>query len=210
MEQIKELVVKGKYRQIAAVVQCALDHGSHSATILQAMTEAMETVGKNFQEKEIFVPEMLIAAKTMKEGLEVLKPHLRSEAPSCEGKVIIGTVAGDLHDIGKNLVCMLLESAGIAVVDLGVDAPVEKFLDTYEANPDTRIIACSALLTTTLPAMKTIVEAINAAPWRDQVTVMVGGGPITREFAEQIGADIYTEDAASAAQKVREILALFK
>ena len=197
MEQIKELVVKGKYRKIAAAVQNALDNGIHAESILQFMAEAMDTVGECFQKGEIFVPEMLIAAKTMKQGLDVLKPHLKN-------------VAGDLHDIGKNLVCMMLEATGMDVIDLGVDAPAEKFLDTYEANPDARIIACSALLTTTLPSMKAIVEAINAAPWRDQVTVMIGGGPITREFAEQIGADVYTDDAASAAREATRILSSSK
>lgn len=210
MEQIKELVVKGKYRKIAAAVQNALDNGIHAESILQFMAEAMDTVGECFQKGEIFVPEMLIAAKTMKLGLDVLKPHLKNAPHSCRGKVIIGTVAGDLHDIGKNLVCMMLEATGMDVIDLGVDAPAEKFLDTYEANPDARIIACSALLTTTLPSMKAIVEAINAAPWRDQVTVMIGGGPITREFAEQIGADVYTDDAASAAREATQIFSSSK
>ena len=210
MEQIRKLVIEGKYRKIRSAVQQALDNGYDADAILQTMTEAMDIVGQNFQEGKGFVPEMLIAAKTMKQGLALLKPYMAEESLSTGGKVIIGTVDGDLHDVGKNLVCMMLEVAGIQVIDLGVDTPAQIFLDTYAAHPDARIIACSALLTTTLPAMKATVEAINAAPWRKNVTVMVGGGPITQEFADQIGADFYTSNAASAAKKAKEIRAAVK
>ena len=165
----------------------------------------MDTVGEKFKNGEIFVPEMLVAARAMKKGVEVLKPHLATGAAGAAGKAIIGTVAGDLHDIGKNLVCMMMESAGFEVIDLGVDVPKEKFVEAYEANPDTKIIGCSALLTTTMPALKETVALLNEAPFRSKVKVMVGGAPITQEFADEIGADAYTEDAASCAKRAKEL-----
>ena len=188
-------------------MQEALDEGCEAGALLDTMIAAMDVVGENFKNGVIFVPEMLIAAKAMKKGVEVLKPHLASGASGALGKVIIGTVAGDLHDIGKNLVAMMIESAGFEVIDLGVDVPVENFLRTYEENPDTKIIACSALLTTTMPALQQTVAAINEASWRSKVRVMVGGAPITQEFADTIGADAYTPDAASAAKKAKELAA---
>ena len=172
-----------------------------------AVEAAMDVVGEKFKNNEIFVPEMLISAKAMKKGVEVLKPHLASGEMGSMGKMIMGTVAGDLHDIGKNLVIMMIESAGFEVIDLGVDVPVERFLSAYEENPDTTIIGCSALLTTTMPALEATVAAINAAPWRDKVKVMVGGAPITQAFADKIGADAYTTDAASAAKRAKELVA---
>lgn len=206
MGEVREFVIAGNYRQIKAAVRRALKSGAEPRQILQTMVEALETVGDKFQSGGIFVPEMLLAAKTVKDGVEALKPYLPQKRSSCKGKVIIGTVAGDIHDIGKNLVMMIMESFGIEVIDLGLDAPTVKFLDYCEADPDVRIIACSTLLTTALPALKETVEAINAAPWRSRVKVMVGGGPVTQEFADQIGADIYTRDAASAGRTARDIL----
>lgn len=205
--KVSELVIKGKAKLITGAVQEAIDGGCAPEEILNAMIGAMDVVGENFKNGTIFVPEMLIAAKAMKKGVETLKPHLAAGAAGALGKVIIGTVAGDLHDIGKNLVAMMIESAGFEVIDLGVDVPVEKFIATAEANPDVKIIACSALLTTTMPALQTTVEAINAASWRGNVKVMVGGAPITQEFADSIGADAYTPDAASAAKKAKELVA---
>ena len=171
------------------------------------MIAAMDEVGAKFKNGEIFVPEMLVAARAMKKGVEVLKPHLASGVAGAAGKVVIGTVAGDLHDIGKNLVAMMLESSGFEVIDLGVDVPKEKFIETVEANPDTKIVCCSALLTTTMPALKDTVTALNEAPFRSNIKVMVGGAPITQAFADEIGADAYTEDAASCAQRAKEIVA---
>ena len=194
-------------QRLADAVQEALDEGCDANALLDTMIAAMEVVGENFKNGNIFVPEMLISAKAMKKGVEVLKPHLSSGATGALGKVIIGTVAGDLHDIGKNLVSMMIESAGFEIIDLGVDVPVEKFLAAYEENPDAKIIACSALLTTTMPALQATVAAINAAPWRSKVKVMVGGAPITQEFADKIGADAYTADAASAAKRAKELVA---
>lgn len=207
LENVHDLVVRGKAKLVPAAVQETLDEGVEASKILDTMISAMDVVGENFKNGTIFVPEMLIAAKAMKKGVEVLKPHLASGAAGALGKVIIGTVAGDLHDIGKNLVAMMIESAGFEVIDLGVDVPVEKFLSAYEENPDTKIVACSALLTTTMPALQETVTALNAAPWRSQVKVMVGGAPITQEFADKIGADAYTPDAASAAKKAKELVA---
>jgi len=204
--KVSELVIKGKAKLITGAVQEAIDGGCAPEEILAAMIGAMDTVGENFKNGTIFVPEMLIAAKAMKKGVETLKPHLASGAAGALGKVVIGTVAGDLHDIGKNLVAMMIESAGFEVIDLGVDVPVEKFL-AAAAEDGIKIVACSALLTTTMPALQATVEAINAAPWRGNVKVMVGGAPITQEFADSVGADAYTPDAASAAKKAKELVA---
>ena len=207
IDELKVAVEKGKAKLVPGLVQAALDEGTAPADALNAMIDSMGVVGENFKNGTIFVPEMLIAAKAMKKGVEVLKPLLASGEAGAKGKVIIGTVAGDLHDIGKNLVAMMIESTGFEVIDLGVDVPVEKFLSAYEANPDTKIIACSALLTTTMPALKDTVAAINAAAWRGNVKVMVGGAPITQAFADEVGADAYTPDAASAAAKASELVA---
>ena len=207
IENVNDLVIRGKAKLVPAAVQEALDEGCDATALLDTMIAAMDVVGENFKNGEIFVPEMLISAKAMKKGVEVLKPHLSSGATGALGKVIIGTVAGDLHDIGKNLVAMMIESAGFEIIDLGVDVPVEKFISAAEENPDVKIIACSALLTTTMPAMEATVAAINAAPWRGNVKVMVGGAPITQEFVDKIGADAYTADAASAAKRAKELVA---
>ena len=207
IEKVRDLVIAGRAKLIPAAVQEGLDEGDNPSDLLDAMIGAMDVVGERFKNNEIFVPEMLISAKAMKKGVDTLKPHLASGAAGALGKVIIGTVAGDLHDIGKNLVAMMIESAGFEVIDLGVDVPVEKFLSTYEENPDTKIIACSALLTTTMPALQQTVAAINESAWRGKVKVMVGGAPITQEFADEIGADAYTADAASAAQRAKELVA---
>ena len=207
IQNVNDLVTRGKAKLITAAVQETLDEGVAATDILSAMIDAMDVVGEKFKNNEIFVPEMLISAKAMKKGVEVLKPHLASGEVGSMGKMIMGTVAGDLHDIGKNLVIMMIESAGFEVIDLGVDVPVEKFIQTYEENPDTKIIGCSALLTTTMPALADTVAAINAAPWRGKVKVMVGGAPITQEFADKIGADAYTPDAASAAKAAKELVA---
>ena len=206
LQNVNDLVIRGRAKLVPAAVQEALDEGIAASDILGIMIAAMDVVGEKFKNNEIFVPEMLISAKAMKKGVEVLKPHLASGATGALGKVIIGTVAGDLHDIGKNLVAMMIESAGFEIIDLGVDVPLEKFLSAYEENPDTRIIGCSALLTTTMPALERTVAAINAAPWRSKVKVMVGGAPISQEFADKIGADVYTADAASAAKRARELV----
>ena len=208
IQEVYEAVEAGKAKRVPAAVQEALDAGCDPTAILnEGMIAAMDSVGAKFKAGEIFVPVMLVAARAMKKGVEVLKPHLSSGAATGLGKIIIGTVAGDLHDIGKNLVAMMMESAGFEVIDLGVDVPKEKFIEAVEANPDVKIVGCSALLTTTMPSLKETVAALNAAPFRSKIKVMVGGAPITQAFADEIGADAYTEDAASAAQKAKELVA---
>ena len=206
LQDVADIIIAGKAKKTAGVVQDALDSGEDAHAILDTMIEAMGVVGDRFSRNEIFVPEMLISAKAMKKGVEVIKPFLADDSVGSMGKMIMGTVAGDLHDIGKNLVIMMIESAGFEVIDLGVDVPIERFLSAYEANPDTKIIGASALLTTTMPALEQTVSAINAAPWRSKVKVMVGGAPITQEFADKIGADAYTADAAAAAAMAKRLV----
>ncbi|HCE78682.1 MAG: corrinoid protein [Lachnospiraceae bacterium] len=207
IDEVAELVEKGRAKKVGAAVQEALDAGCDPNEILQkGMIDAMGVVGEKFKNNEIFVPEMLVAAKAMKMGVEVLKPHLASGATGALGKVIIATVAGDLHDIGKNLVAMMIESAGFTVIDLGVDVPIDKIIEAVNENPDVKIVALSALLTTTMPSLRDTVAALNGAPFRKNIKVMVGGAPITQEFADEIGADGYSEDAASAAVLAKKLV----
>ncbi len=205
VESIKETVVAGKLKLIEGVVREALDNGATADEVLDSMSVAMDEVGGKFQRNEIYVPEMLVAAKTMQRGVGVIKPLLAGDGIGKYGKFIIGTVAGDLHDIGKNLVSMMTEAAGFEVIDLGVDVPADRFIEAIKENPDCKIVALSALLTTTMDAMKNTVEAIEAAGLRGGVKIMVGGAPITQEFADSIGADAYTTDAASCAEKAKEL-----
>jgi corrinoid protein of di/trimethylamine methyltransferase len=208
IEEIAAAVEKGKSKIIAGLVEEALAEGLDPVEILNVgMIEAMNVIGEKFQKNEIFVPEMLIAARAMKMGVEVLKPRLGSADSTKKGKVVIGTVAGDLHDIGKNLVAMMIESAGFEVVDLGVDVALEKFVDAVQSDANINLVAVSALLTTTMPAMKNTVAALNALSDRSRFKVMVGGAPITQGFADEIGADGFALDAGSAAQKARSLCA---
>ena len=207
LQEVADVVIAGKAKLVGGLVQEALDAGENPNDILNSMIDAMGVVGEKFKNNEIFVPEMLVAARAMKKGVEVLKPHLASGSAGAAGKMIIGTVAGDLHDIGKNLVAMMIESAGFEVIDLGVDVAPEKFIEAVRANPDVKIVGCSALLTTTMPSLRDTVAALNAQDFRGNIKVMVGGAPITQEFADEIGADAYTPDAASAAQKAKELAA---
>ena len=208
INEVAELVEKGKAKLVGPAVQEAIDEGDDPVAILNdGMISAMSIVGDKFKNGEIFVPEMLVAARAMKKGVEVLKPHLATGSTGALGKVIIATVSGDLHDIGKNLVSMMIESAGFEVIDLGVDVPAAKIIECYKENPDVKIIALSALLTTTMPALKETVEALNAADFRGNIKVMVGGAPITEAFAEEIGADGYSDDAASAASLAKKLAA---
>ena len=205
IQEVATAVERGKSKKVAGLVQEALDSGATAPEILNAMIDSMTVVGDKFTKNEIFVPEMLVAARAMQKGVEVLKPLLVGDNAVSAGKMIMGTVAGDLHDIGKNLVIMMLESAGFEVIDLGVDVPAEKFIQALQENPDVKIVGASALLTTTMPALKETVKALNEYPNRDKIKVMVGGAPITQEFADEIGADAYTEDAASAAQVAKKL-----
>ncbi len=207
IEEVATAVESGKAKIVSGLVQEAIDEGCDPNDILnQGMIDAMGVVGEKFKNNEIFVPEMLVAARAMKKGVEALKPYLASDEVGAAGKLVIGTVAGDLHDIGKNLVAMMLESAGFEVIDLGVDVPIDKFLSTVRENPDTKIVACSALLTTTMPSLRDTVKALNDAEFRSNIKIMVGGAPITQEFADEIGADCYTADAASAAEAAKQLV----
>lgn len=207
MSKIAELahaIEIGKSKLVAGLVQEALDEGNAPIDILnQGMIDAMANVGEKFKKNEIFVPEMLVAAKAMKKGVEALKPYLGSGDDHKIGKMIMGTVYGDLHDIGKNLVAMMIEAAGFEVIDLGVDVPAAKFVEALQANPDCKVVGLSALLTTTMDAMKDTVKAIKDAGLN--VKIMVGGAPITQAFADEIGADAYTTDAASAADTAKSL-----
>jgi methanogenic corrinoid protein MtbC1 len=208
IQEIAAAVEAGKAKIIGDLVTEALNEGADPSEILNTgMIDAMAVVGERFSKGDIFVPEMLVAARAMKKGVEVLKPHLASGAAGANGKVILGTVAGDLHDIGKNLVGMMIESAGFEVIDLGVDVPVEKFVEVVKENPDAKIVALSALLTTTMPAMRNTVKALSELETHGSFKILVGGAPITPEFAAEIGANAYSPDAASAAQKAKELVA---
>ena len=205
IEELNHAVEIGKAKLVPGLVQECLDEGFVPIDILnKGMIDAMAVVGDKFKRNEIFVPEMLIAAKAMKKGVEILKPHLAGDNSAKIGKMAMGTVAGDLHDIGKNLVIMMIESTGYEVVDLGIDVPVERFLEAA-SDPEITVMGVSALLTTTMPAMQETVAALNKHPRRGEFKIMVGGAPITQAFADEIGADVYTEDAASAGQAAKAL-----
>ena len=207
LEKIFEGILDGNANLVVAEVQKALDAGMGPADILnQGMIAAMGEVGRLFEEGEYFVPEMLIAARAMQKGLEILKPYLTEADVQSPGKVAIGTVKGDLHDIGKNLVAMMLEGAAFEVIDLGTDVSPERFIQAVRDN-GAQIIAMSALLTTTMPNMKNTIEALKEAGLRDKVKVMIGGAPVTQNYADQIGADGFAEDASRAVAKARNLLA---
>lgn len=207
IEEIFQAVENGKVKIIADLVQAALDDGLEPLSILNdGMISAMAVVGDKFQRSVIFVPEMLIAAKTMKKGVEILKPLLSSSEIVSQGKCIIGTVYGDLHDIGKNLVSLMIESAGFEVIDLGVDVAIQTFINTIKANPDVKIVGLSCLLTTTMPALQETAQAIKTSGLSG-FKLIVGGAPVTQDFATQIGADGYSADAAGAAELAKRLTA---
>ncbi len=201
-----EALEHGKRKQVVQLVQQALDEGLAPQQILtEGLLPGMDRVGLKFRNNEIFVPEVLVAARAMSAGTEVLKPLLAEAGSTSAGKAVLGTVKGDLHDIGKNLVKMMLEGKGIEVVDLGVDVAPETFVQAAIDN-DAKLICCSALLTTTMPVIGDVVKAAEAAGIRNKVKIMVGGAPLTQEFCDSIGADCYTPDAASAAIRAVELL----
>jgi 5-methyltetrahydrofolate--homocysteine methyltransferase len=197
-------VEAGNRRDAATLTQAAVDEGLDPRTILDAMTAAMDVVGRKFQEGELFVPEMLIAARAMKAGTEILEPVLLAAGVKPEFRAVVGTVEGDLHDIGKNLVGMMWKGGGIEVFDLGVNVPPARFVEAAREH-DVHLIGVSALLTTTMPNMKGVIEAVRAADL--SAKVVIGGAPVTPEFAAQIGADGYAPDAGSAVDLARGLLA---
>ena len=206
LNELSEALQKGRAKLVQELVPRALEEGIAPRAILEeGLLSGMSAVGEKFKSGAMFVPQVLMAAKAMNAGTDLLKPHLTGESAAPLGRACLGTVKGDLHDIGKNLVRMMFEGQGIEVVDLGVDVAPETFVRTA-MEQDCQIIACSALLTTSMPAMGSVVEATQAAGIRDKVKIMVGGAPVTERFCTDIGADAYTPDAASAAAVAAEFL----
>ena len=205
LEEIYQNVIDGQAPAVQAGVAAALAEGMKADVILnQALIAAMDEVGRRFEAGDFFVPEMLIAARAMQAGLALLKPHLADAEVKSAGKVAIGTIKGDLHDIGKNLVAMMLEGAGFEVNDLGVDVTPETFVQA--AKSGAQVIGMSALLTTTMPNMKNTIEALSSAGVRDKVKVVVGGAPVTEDYAKRIGADAFAPDASSATRVIRKLV----
>ncbi len=203
--EISEMVQKGRYKNVAELVQNALNESLPASEILnEGLLSGMNVIGEKFKNSEVYVPEVLIAARAMNTGVEILKPYLTADGVKATGKVCIGTVQGDIHDIGKNLVKMMMEGKGLEVIDLGTDVSPEVFVETA-INESCQVICCSALLTTTMDAMEEVVKCAEAKGVRDRIKIMVGGAPITEEFCKKIGADIYTSDAASAADAAAEL-----
>ena len=199
LQDISLKLQAGKAKDVKMLVQQAIDEGISAHEILEkGLLDGMGVIGEKFKNNEIFVPQVLVAARAMSTGASLLKPLLSAEGVKASGKVCIGTVKGDLHDIGKNLVKMMLEGKGLEVIDLGVDVAPETFVNTAK-NENCNIICCSALLTTTMTVMEDVVKAAEAAGIRDSVKIMVGGAPVTEAFSKKIGADAYTMDAATAA-----------
>ncbi len=204
--EIKDIVVSGKHMEVEALVEKAIAEGADLDDLINnALIAAMDVVGQRFASSEIFVPEMLVSAMTMKKGLEIIKPLLKEAESQSKGKVVLCTVKGDLHDIGKNLVGMMLEGAGLEVIDLGVDSTVDMVIARVkDMQPD--VLGLSALLTTTMPEMEKVIETLKTAGMRDKVKVMIGGAPVGADFAAKIGADAYGEDAAEAVTIVRDLI----
>lgn len=200
LEDISANLQKGKAAIVVELVTKAIEEGIAAKEILDnGLLLGMNIIGEKFKKNEVFVPEVLVAARAMNKGSEVLKPYLAEDGVAAKGKAIIGTVKGDLHDIGKNLVKMMMEGKGIEMIDIGVDVPAEKFIETAQEH-NANIICCSALLTTTMNEMKNIVEKRNEAGLNDKIKIMVGGAPVTQSFCDQVGADYYTPDATTAAE----------
>jgi 5-methyltetrahydrofolate--homocysteine methyltransferase len=206
LQKISQELQRGNVNEVSKLVREALDRGITPSEVLKGgLIMGMDLVGERFRRDELFIPEVLIAAKAMHAGMEVLRPKLMEGGVKLTGKMVLGTVKGDLHDIGKNLVGMMMEGAGFQVIDLGIDVPTEKFIEVVKVQqPD--LLGLSALLTTTMPRMREVIEALVVARIRQKVKVMVGGAPVTAKFANEIGADGYAPDAASAVELARKLL----
>ncbi|AOT71207.1 corrinoid protein [Geosporobacter ferrireducens] len=204
LQTISEVLQKGNAKLVGEKTQEALDQGLAPAEILNdGLLAGMSVIGKKFKNNEVYVPEVLIAARAMHAGLNVLQPKLVESGTKPVGIVVLGTVKGDVHDIGKNLVGMMMVGAGLEVIDVGIDVSKEKFVEAVQTYKP-KILALSALLTTTMPELKTVIDAVAEAGLRDQVKIMVGGAPVNAEFAKEIGADGYTPDAGSAAELAKQ------
>lgn len=206
LQKFSEALIKGNESLVRVITQSCLDHGMKPKLILEkGLIAGMEIIGERFKKDEIFLPEVMIAARAMNAGLSILDPILSRNEVELKGKIVLGTVRGDLHDVGKNLVSMMFRGAGFKVIDLGIDVPEEGFLKAIEKHhPD--ILGLSALLTMTLPMMKNTIEVIKQANLRKDVIIMVGGAPVTQRFAQEIEADGYAPDAASAVDKSKELM----
>ena len=205
LRKLHDAILEGDAKVSAATVREALADGQQPMEVInQYMVPAMDEVGRRFECEEYFVPELLLSARAMKAALEPLKPLLAASGAQPAGRVVIGTVKGDLHDIGKNLVAALLEGGGFEVIDLGADVPSQKFVDAVQTT-GAGIVALSALLTVTMPSMKNTIEALEKAGIRNKVKVMIGGAPVTQQFADQIGADGYSENATTAVALARQL-----
>lgn len=204
--EIRQALESGNAQAVRKLTEAALGQGISAETVLnEGLIGAMSRVGEKFKRNEVYVPEVLVAARAMYAGLDIIRPILAETGTKAVGKLVIGTVRGDLHDIGKNLVRMMFEGAGFQVVDLGIDVPEDKFIDAVRTErPD--LLGMSALLTTTMSAMKTTIEALENAGLRDKVKVIVGGAPVTQHFADAIGADGYAPDASSAVDLAKELI----
>jgi len=207
LNEISENLQIGKAKIVKELVNQAVAEGISAEDILkEGLLKGMGIIGEKFKKDEVYVPDVLIAARAMSAGTEILKPLLAASGVKAAGKVVLGTVAGDLHDIGKNLVRMMMEGKGLEVIDLGVDVPSEKFIE-MAIQENAQIICCSALLTTTMGEIENVVKAATAAGIRDKVTIMIGGAPVTQSYCEKISADIYTSDAASASDAAAKVCA---
>ena len=205
LQALAQAIINGKAPDAKAITESALAEGTNPGDVLNnGLVAGMNVVGEKFKNNEFYVPEVLIAARAMKAAMELLRPQLAKSGVAPAGRVAIGTVRGDLHDIGKNLVAMMLEGAGFEINDLNVDVKPEQFVDAVRNGAD--IIAMSALLTTTMPAMKDTIEALKSEGVRDRARVMIGGAPVTQNYCDEIGADGYAPDAASAVDKAKELL----
>lgn len=206
LQQIAEQLYNGEEEQVADLVQQALNQGINPGKVLESgLMAGMDRIGKDFKCGDLFVPEVIISAKAMHAGMNVLKPHLADDSTNNAGKFIIGTVKGDLHDIGKSLVKLMLEGSGFVAVDLGIDVSPEKFVEAVRTHKPA-LVAMSALLTTTMVYMKTTIDALTEAGLRDSVKIMVGGAPVTQDYSKVIGADGYAPDAARAVDIARELV----
>lgn len=208
LDAIYKGVIEGNAPGVIDGINTALEENVSAETLLnEALIAAMDEVGRRFEAGEYFVPEMLIAARAMKGGVEILRPILGESGIKPIGKVLIGTVSGDLHDIGKNLVGLMMEGAGFEVIDMGTDVPPDKFVESVKEHQP-QIIGLSALLTTTMPDAAEVIKSLTESGQRDKVKVLIGGAPVTQGYADQIGADGYADDAPGAARKAKELLGL--